>query len=226
MLIVLAIFNACSVINKFTTIAGELFGMLIAVLFIQQAVKGVVSEFKIPKAEDATLEKYQFQWLYTNGLLGIIYSFGLLFTALKSRKARSWLYGTGLQSYLYVIFLVSCWAIKLPIKLLPVLTIGSLRSFIADYGVSLMVLAWTAMSFSAPSRAPSGIPRRLYSPLPWEAASMQHWSVIKDMARVPPPYIFAAFIPALMIAGLYFFDHTVASQLAQQEEFNRKNLSA
>ncbi|GJY76143.1 RNA-directed DNA polymerase, eukaryota, partial [Tanacetum coccineum] len=33
-------------------------------------------------------------------------------------------------------------------------------------------------------------------------------------------------IPALMIAGLYFFDHSVASKLAQQKEFNLKNPSA
>ena len=39
-------------------------------------------------------------------------------------------------------------------------------------------------------------------------------------------YIFAAIIPALMIAGLYFFDHSVASQLAQQKEFNLKKPSA
>jgi len=46
------------------------------------------------------------------------------------------------------------------------------------------------------------------------------------MGKVSPGYIFAAFIPALMIAGLYFFDHSVVSQLAQQKEFNLKNPSA
>jgi len=39
-------------------------------------------------------------------------------------------------------------------------------------------------------------------------------------------YILAAFIPGVMIAGLYFFDHSVASQMAQQKEFNLKNPSA
>ncbi|XP_031378469.1 boron transporter 4-like [Punica granatum] len=197
MLFLLAIFNACDIINRFTRVAGELFGMLITVLFIQEAIKGVVSEFKVPEAEDLNLEKYQFQWLYTNGLLGIIFTFGLLYTALKSRKARSWLYGT-----------------------------GSLRSFTADYGVPLMVIAWTALSFSMPSKVASGVPRRLYSPLLWDSASYHHWTVIKDMSRVPPTYILAAFIPALMIAGLYFFDHSVASQLAQQKEFNLKKPTA
>ncbi|XP_009592837.1 boron transporter 4-like [Nicotiana tabacum] len=196
-LILLAIFNACSIVNRFTRIAGETFGMLITLLFMQEAIKGLVSEFHIPKSEDPSSEKYKFHWLYTNGLLGIIFTIGLLYTALKSRKARSWWYGTG-------------W----------------FRSFIADYGVPLMVLVWSALSFMVPGKLPSGVPRRLYSPLPWESASLYHWTVIKDMGKVPPAYIFAAVIPALMIAGLYFFDHSVASQMAQQKEFNLKNPSA
>ncbi|XP_010049957.2 boron transporter 4 isoform X1 [Eucalyptus grandis] len=197
LLFLLAIFNTCEIITKFTRIAGELFGMLIAVLFVQEAVKGVISEFHVPHAEDSSAERYHFQWRYVNGLLGIIFTFGLVSTALKSRRARSWPYGTG-------------W----------------FRSFIADYGVPLMVLIWSALAFSVPKSVPSGVPRRLYSPLPWEPASLHHWSVIKDMGRVPPAYIFAAFIPAVMVAGLYFFDHSVASQMAQQKEFNIKNPSA
>ncbi|KAK9066275.1 hypothetical protein SSX86_013596 [Deinandra increscens subsp. villosa] len=196
-LFLLAIFNACVIINRFTRIAGETFGMLIVVLFIQEAVKGLVSEFEVPKNEDPNKEKYQYQWIYMNGLLAIVFSFGLLYTALKSRKARSWWCGT-----------------------------GRLRSFIADYGVPLMVVVWTALSFSVPSKIPSGIPRRLFSPLLWESESAYHWTVIRDMGRVSPAYIMAAIIPALMISGLYFFDHSVASQLAQQKEFNLKNPSA
>ncbi|RHN76469.1 putative bicarbonate transporter [Medicago truncatula] len=157
LLFLLAIFNAAIIINRFTRIAGELFGMLITVLFIQEAIKGMVSEFEVPKEGDPTLDKYQFHWLYANGLLGIIFTFCLLYTSLKSRRARSWLYGTG-------------W----------------LRSFIADYGVPFLV----------------------------------------DMGKVSLEHIFAAFVPALMIAGLYFFDHSVASQLAQQKEFNLKKSSA
>ncbi|KAJ6706306.1 ANION EXCHANGE PROTEIN [Salix purpurea] len=179
LLFLLAIFNACAIINRFTRVAGELFGMLITVLFMQEAIKGMVSEFEIPKAEDPKLEKYQFQWLYTNGLLGIIFTFGLLYTALKSRRARAWWYGTG-------------W----------------LRSFIADYGVPLMVVVWTALSFSIPSKVPSGVPRKLFSPLPWESSSLHHWTVIKDMGNVPPEYIFAAFIPAFNLKNpsAYHYD--------------------
>lgn len=197
LLFLLAIFNACTIITRFTRIAGELFGMLITVLFIQEAIKGVISEFSIPHGGDKQAEKYQFHWLYTNGLLGVIFSFGVLITSLRSRRARSWLYGTG-------------W----------------IRSFIADYGVPMMVLLWTALSFSLPSKVPSGVPRRLVTPLLWEPASLYHWTVIKDLGKVPPVYIFAAIIPAVMIAGLYFFDHSVASQLAQQKEFNLKKPSA
>ncbi|XP_059642457.1 probable boron transporter 7 [Cornus florida] len=194
LLFLLAIFNACTIISRFTRIAGELFGMLIAVLFIQEAIKGLVSEFSIPEGDNPKLEIYQFQWLYTNGLLAIIFCFGLLLTSIKSRRARSWHYGTG-------------W----------------LRSFIADYGVPLMVVLWTALSYSVPSKIPSGVPRRLVCPLPWDSESLYHWTVIKDMGKVPVAYIFLAFIPAVMVAGLYFFDHSVASQMAQQKEFNLKN---
>ncbi|CAI9267469.1 unnamed protein product [Lactuca saligna] len=197
LLFLLAIFNACAIITRFTRIAGETFGMLISVLFIQEAIKGLVSEFKTPKSDEPNLLKDQFQWLYTNGLLGIIFSFGLLYTALRSRRARSWMYGA-----------------------------GCVRSFIADYGVPLMVVVWTALSFCVPSKIPSGVPRRLLSPLLWDSESLYHWTVIKDMGKVPPVYILAAFIPAVMIAGLYFFDHSVASQLAQQKEFSLKNPSA
>lgn len=42
----------------------------------------------------------------------------------------------------------------------------------------------------------------------------------QDMLNVPFLYILGAFIPATMIAVLYYFDHSVASQLAQQQEFN------
>ncbi|XP_027356894.1 probable boron transporter 7 [Abrus precatorius] len=196
-LILLAIFNACNIITRFTRIAGELFGMLITVLFFQEAIKGLIGEFSTPKSEDPSSEEFQFQWRYTNGLLAIIFSFGVLLTALKSRRARTWRYGTG-------------W----------------LRGFVADYGVPMMVVSWTALSYGIPGRVPEGVPRRLVCPLPWEPASLYHWTVVKDMLEVPVVYIIAAIVPALMIAGLYFFDHTVASQMAQQKEFNLQKPSA
>ncbi|XP_021736761.1 boron transporter 4-like [Chenopodium quinoa] len=196
-LILLSIFNVAAIINRFTRVAGELFGMLITVLFIQEAIKGAVSEFGIPKAEDPSEVKFQFQWRYVNGLLGVLFTFGLISTALKSRRARSWWYGT-----------------------------GRMRNLIADYGVPFMVVVWTAISFSVPKGVPEGVPRRLYSPLPWQSESLYHWTVVKDMAKVPVVYVFAAIIPAVMVAGLYFFDHSVASQLAQQKEFNLRKPSA
>ncbi|WOK97813.1 hypothetical protein Cni_G06521 [Canna indica] len=117
MLFLLAIFNASATISRFTRVAGELFGMLITVLFFQEAIKGIVSEFRKPKGEGQDEVINQFQWLYTNGLLGCV------------------------------------------------------RGFIADYGVPLMVLVWTAMSYAVPAEVPSGVPRRLFSPLSWEPKS-------------------------------------------------------
>ncbi|KAI7990051.1 Boron transporter 4 [Camellia lanceoleosa] len=179
LLFLLAAFNACTITSRFTRIANELFGTLIVVLFMQETIKGLVSEFRIPKVEDPTAEKYNFQWLYTNGLLAIIFSFGLLFSTLKSRGARTWRYGTGF--------------------------------FFADYGVPCMVLIWSLMSFGVPTKIPLGVRRRLFG--------------YQDMGKVPVVYIFATFILAAMITGLYFFYHCIASQMAQQKEFNLKNPS-
>lgn len=46
------------------------------------------------------------------------------------------------------------------------------------------------------------------------------------MLNVPVIYILGAFVPATMIAVLYYFDHSVASQLAQQKEFNLRKPSS
>ncbi|TYI12471.1 hypothetical protein ES332_A09G280300v1 [Gossypium tomentosum] len=191
LLFLLAILGACSIINRFTRLAGELFGLLIAMLFMQQAIKGLVEEFHIPERENPKSVKFQPSWRFANGMFAMVLSFGLLFTALRSRKARSWRY--------------AC---------------GSLRGFVADYGVPLMVLVWTAVSYIPAGTIPKGIPRRLFSPNPWSPGAYENWTVVKDMLKVPVLYIIGAFVPATMIAVLYYFDHSVASQLAQQKEFN------
>ena len=46
MLILVAVFNGCNYINRFTRFTGELFGCLVAILFVQQFVQGTVSEFR------------------------------------------------------------------------------------------------------------------------------------------------------------------------------------
>ncbi|KAJ4712343.1 Boron transporter [Melia azedarach] len=193
LLFLLAILGACSIINRFTRLAGELFGLLIALLFMQQAIRGSVEEFHKPQRENPNQISMQPSWRFSNGMFALVLSFGLLFTALRSRKARSWRYGSG-------------W----------------LRGFIADYGVPLMVLMWTAISYIPVKDVPRGIPRRLFSPNPWSPGAYSNWTVIKEMLDVPPVYIVGAFIPATMVAVLYYFDHSVASQLAQQKDFNLK----
>ncbi|KAL4324821.1 hypothetical protein GQ457_11G002100 [Hibiscus cannabinus] len=196
LLFLLSILGACSIINRFTRVAGELFGLLIAMLFMQQAIKGLVEEFRIPRHEKPKLTEFLPSWRFANGMFALVLSFGLLLSALRSRKARSWRYGTG-------------W----------------LRSFIADYGVPLMVLVWTAVSYIPSGSVPKGVPRRLLSPDPWSPGAYGNWTVIKEMLNVPVVYIIGAFIPATMIAVLYYFDHSVASQLAQQKEFNLRKPS-
>ena len=89
-----------------------------------------------------------------------------------------------------------------------------------------MVLVWTGVSYIPSGDVPKGIPRRLFSPNPWSPGAYGNWTVVQEMLDVPVVYIIGAFIPASMIAVLYYFDHSVASQLAQQKEFNLRKPSS
>ncbi|KAH7513577.1 hypothetical protein FEM48_Zijuj12G0215000 [Ziziphus jujuba var. spinosa] len=158
--------------------------------------QGLVDEFRIPQRENPKSIQFQPSWRFANGMFALVLSFGLLLTSLRSRKERSRRYVS-----------------------------GSLRGFIADYGVPLMVLVWTAVSYIPAGTVPKGIPRRLFSPNPWspgayDGLSLRHGYVYADMLNVLILYVIGAVIPATMIAVLYYFDLSVASQLAQQKELN------
>nr|CAD1825917.1 unnamed protein product [Ananas comosus var. bracteatus] len=158
LLFLLSILGACSIINRFTRLAGELFGLLIAMLFMQQAIKGLVDEFRIPKRENPKALEFIPSWRFANGMFALVLSFGLLLTALRSRKARSWRYGAG-------------W----------------LRGFIADYGVPLMILVWTGVSYIPSGSVPKGIPRRLFSPNPWSPGAYENWTTLLcGLVGIPP----------------------------------------
>lgn len=191
MVILLAAANACLYITKFTRYAGEAFGMLIAMLFLQQAIKGTVDEYSKPETADAG-------YRLANGLWSTLLAFGLLLTSLQVRTARHWRF------------------LRSPI-----------RSFLADYGVPVLLVVWGAVGYLV--RGPPGAPRREKIPNPvdtpntWDMPNT--WTIASRMSDVPSSYIAAALIPALIIAVLFFFDHNVSSQLAQQPEFNLKKPS-
>lgn len=46
------------------------------------------------------------------------------------------------------------------------------------------------------------------------------WAVADRLGDVPGSFIAAALLPALIITVLFYFDHNVSSQMAQQPEFN------
>uniref|UniRef100_A0A383W2A2 Bicarbonate transporter-like transmembrane domain-containing protein n=1 Tax=Tetradesmus obliquus TaxID=3088 RepID=A0A383W2A2_TETOB len=194
MCLLLALSGACAGIDKFTRFSGEVFGALIAILFFQVGIKGIVHEFQpapeaAPEAAAAAApsEPAGSQLLLINGLWGLLLSAGLLLSSLLLRKARGWRLGRP-------------W----------------LRGFAADYGVPLMVVGWSGLSFAvAPA---NGVPRRVLTPNTWEVVSS--WSVAGRLHEVPGTYIAAALLPALIITVLFYFDHNVSSQMAQQPEFS------
>lgn len=119
-------------------------------------------------------------------MFALVLSFGLLLTALRSRKARSWRYGSGeffCKTNYYSFHLnrtrLKCsFSSRHDVELFVPLP-GWLRGFTADYGVPLMVLIWTAVSYIPGKNVPTGIPRRLFSPNPWSPGAYENWTVIK-----------------------------------------------
>lgn len=57
-----------------------------------------MEEFGVPQSqrENSNQASLLPSWRFGNGMFALVLSFGLLLTALKSRKARSWRYGTGM----------------------------------------------------------------------------------------------------------------------------------
>lgn len=150
--------------------------------------QGLIHEFHIPERANPESTEFQSSWRFGNGMFALVLSFGLLLTALRSRKARSWRYGSGkigvnfigVHNYWIYIFnsysdqvLLLCFIYYFP------LIAGCLRGFIADYGVALMVLLWTVVSYIPAGNTPKGIPRRLFSPNPWSHGEYENWTVIK-----------------------------------------------
>ncbi|KIZ03052.1 Boron transporter, putative [Monoraphidium neglectum] len=192
MVLALALADACRLIDKFTRFAGELFGMLIAVLFMQVGVKGIIKEFGAPHGAPGAVASPPDAATRlantANGLWALVLAAALLSASLASRRARHWRFLRG-------------WA----------------RGALADYGCPLAFVAVTALSFAL--RAVPGAPRRVTTPNTWELGPSS-FLVGGRMAQVPPEFVAAALVPALVIAVLFFFDHNVSSQMAQQKEFN------
>ena len=93
---------------------------------------------------------------------------------------------------------------------------GWARALIADYGCPLAFVACAGLSYAL--RGVPGAPRRVAAPDIW-ASDPPFAPAAARMAGVPPAYIAAALLPAVVIAVLFYFDHNVSSQLAQQPEF-------
>ncbi|GAB4842045.1 Boron transporter 4 [Ancistrocladus abbreviatus] len=120
LLFLLAIFNACTIINTFTRVARERFVMLIAVFLSNRGILIPVAVYK---------------WVTCNHIC-----FGPSLYCLELRAEG--------QDH------------------------GGMAE-VAEYGVPLMVVIWTALSFTVPLKVPSGVPRRLFSPLLWDSKSLK-----------------------------------------------------
>ncbi|QDZ22600.1 bicarbonate transporter [Chloropicon primus] len=187
-LFILALGNAANFIEKFTRFSGEIFGLIIAVLFLQQSIKGLVDEFDYDKVSGS--------WATLNGVFGLLLAFVYIYLSTMMSGARKWRIGN-----------------------------SAIRAILADYGSAIMIVVVSALSFCL--KGNGDVPQRMKVLAPTKSSWLKHGIyVADDMADIATGDILAAIIPGIVIAVLFYFDHSVSSMLAQQHEFKVKKPSA
>ena len=178
-LVVMAATNLCDGIKWFTRFCGETFGMLIAILFLQQAIKGLVDEFRYDAiaAADGSIGG---DWALLNGIFGLLLAFVYVWSSHTLGGAREWKFG-----------------------------LSFLRAILADYGFAIVIVALSGVSFGLGSGAAAAeVPQRLdLVPLKESVWLNSGVYVVREMAAVGAPQIMAAAIPGFVISVLFYFDH-------------------
>ena len=190
---VVATLNWCDLISRFTRFSGELFGMLIAGLFLQQAVKGLVDEFGVEHSYPPAIARLApahlppagapidavcssdtlWSWRQVNGIFSVCIALGLLFTAVMLRKANTWRFFN-----------------------------ATTRALLTDYGPPLMVVIWSLLSHT-PADFPKDVPRRISTKS--LADSQGGWSVVDSLSELEGKDFGSALVPAFIITVLFFF---------------------
>ena len=199
-LLVMCLANICDLLRLHTRFCGELFGMLIATLFMQQAFVGTLGEF----AGDG---------------------FG---SASENPEARAWrLFGGAYSAILCLVFVFACMVLS-SARDWPFL-VGKVRSLVADYAAPVCLVAFTAISLLVDQHAtlPDSVPRRVEMDLLHQSTWINEGLfTLRRMGEVPAQYAALAAVPGLVIAVLFYFDHSVSSQLAQSRDLGVKKPSA
>jgi len=196
MTLALAAAGAARLIDRFTRFCGETFGMLIAVLFLQQGVKvrgparrprppagwqiraaagrrGTISKplppsnpSPKPAARQGLVQEFRPDELAPPGGAAQAFPFPLI---------------NGLWGLVVAAGLLASALAATRARAWRVLTPG-LRGWVADYGAPAAVVLWTAISFALDT-TPAGVPRRVATPNTWETGPT--WAVARRMGDVP-----------------------------------------
>ena len=135
-------------------------------------------------------------WRTLNGTFGLLLALLYIWSSYTLSQARSWRLG-----------------------------VSWFRAICADYGFAIMLAAISGLSFAL--KINPAVPQRLeVLPLTESVWLTEGIYTIRYMAGVGVGQIFAAIIPGFVISVLFYFDHSVSSQLAQQKDFRVKRPSA
>lgn len=176
----MAAFNLSSYVKWISRFSCEIFGILIALIYIYEGVFQIVNFF---------------EWGgFDSGIWQLFICLGMLYTAtFLSTAVTEW-----------VVFN------------------SFLRELISDYSASISVFIWSALTY-IPGAINTPI-LRLQLPNQFQTTANRSWLV--DLSDIPTWGIFAAILPGLIIAVLFYFDHNVSALMAQDEHFKLKKPSA
>ena len=223
----------CSLIHKFTRFSGELFALFIGTVFMQEAFKGTIDEFRVRNCSSSAssdCQEFTDKDRLINGLWALLLALATLCTCELFKTARSWPFFKARFCFLPTVDRTVVKMLLLPYRwcrqavrwlsapILPQPGVaaglhapstsclqGAVRSFLADYGVPLMVVVWSMMSFILESTMPDGLPRRLTLPNIWEDDALESVNALTRLSSVTGAQVGYAAVPGLLITVLFFF---------------------
>ena len=155
-----ALLNACGLVAYFTRFSGETFGALIAVLFVQDSIKGLVREFQgdgvVFDPSAGVDADTQSAWRLINGLWSLFLAGTQVLVSIAALGATSW-------------------------RTLR----GPARRALAAYGPPLAVVCVTGLSYAV-GGAPGGaqVPTRVDAEQVYADGVRESWSTITRLGEV------------------------------------------
>lgn len=190
-------------IHIFTRFSGELFGLLIAVLFMQQGIRGLRDEYRAPHGghgddhgnhSNGTTDHSDHGEAMGEANIAVDEHH----IDVNDPNAQHWLLFNGTWAVFLALGLVWSTMMLREAREWNFFK-GPVRKFLAEYATFVTVLVWAGISFAGTDMLPDGIPRRLALEKTTEGPATETWNTINEMDLLSGRDIGIAIVPALII---------------------------